>query len=358
MPIIGLTDNVIPRFQRIGKLRKGGEKTPKGYGPDLDHFRFTSERPEIVTAFHEAYGKEPRLLRVFIPQQTMHDAFPSWCELWGASGLQHRCDGQTMFIWREGDKYARGSQKCPGGHEKNDPRNDSVGRLDLIIPELINAGYVGFVTLETHSIHDILHISGVLKAVEESHGDLRGVEFTLRRVQEKISTPGFGDRKGERSKVDKWLVKIEPAADWVRVQIESARAQALMIEPPSQSVAVEPITGEVVTTPQLAAPQLPPPPTQSPISPEEERIFGKPRPPVVAIPPANYQQPAINTKHPSSEMWARYSDVVNEAKDLGIVVPTVDEKTITAAELASLGSKLKQAIASKRKLTETEPAHA
>ena len=328
MPIIGLTDNVLPRFQRIGKLRKGGEKTPKVYGPDLDHFRFTSDRPEIVQAFHQVYGKEPRLLRVFIPQQQMSDAFPTWCELWSASGLQHRCDGQTMTIWREGDKYVRGAQKCSGGHEKGDSKNDSVGRLDVIIPELINAGYVGYVTLETHSLHDILHISGVLKAVEESRGDLRGVEFTLRRVQEKISTPGFGERKGERSKVEKWLVKIEPAADWVRVQIESARAEALMIEAPSQTTIVESITGEVVTTPQLPTPA------------------------------SSNQQPAnSNVKHPSADMWVKFSDVRNEAVALEISVPVVNEKSITAQELASLGSKLKQAVASKRKLMETEPAH-
>lgn len=342
MPIVGLTDNVLPRFQRIGKLRKGGEKTQKGYGPDLDHFRFTSERPEIVAAFHNAYGKEPRLLRVFIPQRTMQDAFPTWCELWSASGLQHRCDGETMSIWRAGEKYMRGAQKCSGGHEKNDPRNDSVGRLDLIIPELINAGYVGYITLETHSLHDILHISGVLKAVEESRGDLHGVEFTLRRAQEKISTPGFGERKGDRSKVDKWLVKIEPAADWVRVQIESARAEALMLTAPASSEIIDRETGEVV-----AKPQLPAPAADALTDSEEEKYFGKPHIPT----------PATNGKHPSAEMWAKFSDVANEARELSIPTPTVDEQNTTAQELASLGTKLKAAIASKRKLMQTEPAN-
>src|SRR3990167_284113 len=247
MPIIGLTDNVLPRFQRIGKLRKGGEKTEKGYGPDLDHFRFTSDRAEIVEAFHKVYGKEPRHIRVFIPHRFMQDAFPTWCELWSKSGLQHRCDGRTMMIWRAGNKYERGAKACAGGHQDNDPRNDSIGRLDVVIPELVNAGYVGFVTLETHSINDIAHISGVLKAVEEARDDLRGVEFSLRRVQEKIGVPGFGEREGERSKVDKWLVKIEPAAEWVRVQLESSRARSMMIvqtPPPS----VDGLTGEVIET--------------------------------------------------------------------------------------------------------------
>ena len=42
MPIKNLTDQVQPRFGMLGKLRKGGEKTPSGFGPALDHWRFTS----------------------------------------------------------------------------------------------------------------------------------------------------------------------------------------------------------------------------------------------------------------------------------------------------------------------------
>ena len=280
MQILGLTDDITPRFQNIGKLRKGGEKTAGGYGPDLDYFRFTSDRPGVVEAFAEAYGEKPRLLRVFVPHQTVHAAFPTWCEVWNATGLVHRCDGQWMSIWRNGSNYSRERKPCDGGHEKNDPKNDSVGRLEVIIPELINAGFVGYVTLETHSLHDILHISRTLQAVYDSRGDLRGVEFTLWRVQETISAPGWGDRKNDRSKVKKWLVKLQPSPDWVRVQLESARMDALGLEAPN--VVIDGATGEISERPQLPAPTTapapPPPPASSPapVSDEERKFFGDP----------------------------------------------------------------------------------
>lgn len=249
MTIVGLTDNIVPRFRRLGKLRKGGEKTDKGYGPDLDHFRFTSDQPEIVEAFHLAYGAEPRLIRIYIPYKHVNDAFPTCCEVWGASGLMHRCDGQTMSLWREGSKFLRGEKPCPGGHEKDDPKSDAVGRLEFIIPELVQAGYVGHVTLETHSINDILAISSALQAVYEAGQDLRGVEFTLRRVKEKIGVPGWGDRKNDRARTDKWLVKIEPTADWVKVQLEASRAEALSLPAPVVSTTVDGLTGEIITQP-------------------------------------------------------------------------------------------------------------
>lgn len=232
MPIIGFTDTITPRFPRLGKLRKGGEMIEKDgkkiVGPDLDHFRFASDREEITSAFQAVYGDAPRNIQVYIPYATPSEAFSTWCEVWGSSGLIHRCDGKNMFIWLEGDKYIKGSKPCMGGHEKDDPLNDAIGRLDMIIPELIEAGYVGYVTLETHSKHDILGILSVLEKVYETRIDnplgLRGILFNLRRTQEAISVPGWGKREGKRSQSDKWLVRIEPAADWVRLQLGMAHA--------------------------------------------------------------------------------------------------------------------------------------
>ena len=127
--------------------------------PEQHHFRFTSDDPEIVAEFHNAFGKEPRSLLVYIPHARPEDAFPTWCEIWGASGMIHRCDGENMFVWLEGHLYVRGTKPCPGGHTDDDPLADSVGRLDIIIPELVRAGYVGYVTIETHSKHDLIHIT-------------------------------------------------------------------------------------------------------------------------------------------------------------------------------------------------------
>jgi len=259
MPIRGLTDEIRPRFPRLGKLRKGGEKTASGVGPELDHWRFVGATPEIQAAFEQAYGKEPRSISIYIPHATPEGAFPTWCEIWGATGLVHRCDGQTMTVWLEGDKYVTGSRPCAGGHKDNDPLNDAVGRLDVIIPELIEAGFVGYVTMETHSKNDIIGILQTLHAVYDARRGnelgLRGVLFYLRRVQESISTPGFGKNAGKRSRVTKWLVRLEPAADWVQLQIEMAHAAQMQLDPGTQPVAQLPggngdeeitVTGEIV----------------------------------------------------------------------------------------------------------------
>jgi len=217
MPIKGLTDNVIARFPRVGKLRKGGEKAPNAPGPDLPYFRFTSPIPEAETAFHAAYGDQPVAITVFLPYQTADENFQTWKEKWISGGLEHRCDGVNMGIWLGDDKhYHREPKPCSGGC-------DEVGRLCVVIPELIAAGYVGYVTMETHSINDLLNIQAVINQIASSRGDhplgLRGIQFTLRRAKENISVPGFtGDAK--RQRVDKWLVYLEPSPDWVRVQLE------------------------------------------------------------------------------------------------------------------------------------------
>jgi len=250
MPIIGLTDEIQPRLTRLGKLRKGGEKTPKGFGPDLDHFRFTSDRADVVAAFERAFGTEPRSILVYTFAEHTGQVFSTWCEVWDKSGLVHRCNGQTMSIWREGDKYKRGSQPCAGGHNGN-PRNDAVGRLEVIVPELIEAGFVGTVTMETHSLNDIVAISSSLEYVRNMRGNLSGAAFNLRRVKETISVPGWGNRAGQRSRADKWLVKLEPVAEWAQRQLAQVSEFALL-----ESQIIDGETGEIVT--QSATTYAPP----------------------------------------------------------------------------------------------------
>lgn len=253
MPIIGLTDQIQPKYPRLGKLRKGGERPANGNapGPDLDHFRFVSENEEIVAAFVEAYGETPRLINVYLPHATPAEAFPTWAEVWGATGLVHRCDGKNMTIWLEEGKYIRGSKPCMGGHKDNDYLKDAVGRLDVVIPELVMAGYVGYVTLETHGKHDMLGILSTLQAVsDEGRRDLRGIPFVLRRVQESVSTPGFGKQAGKRSRVNKWLVKLEPASTWVQIQMGLRAApvelEGVETEQLESGLVVDATTGELL----------------------------------------------------------------------------------------------------------------
>lgn len=241
MPIKGLTDNVVPRFPRLGKLRKGGEKNAKGqYGPDLDYFRFTSDNPVIVDAFHEAYGEKPVALHVYLPYPQVEMNFSTWKEQWAAGGLVHRCDGETCQIWRTPQgTYSQQPKPCPGGC-------DEVGRLTVILPELIRAGFVGYVTLETHSLHDLMNMTATLLVVAQDRVNnprgLQGIEFVLRRKKERISTP---DGKGNRVSRDKWLVSLEPVASWAQTALTLSAGAALAIEAPKN---VDPATGEVLNS--------------------------------------------------------------------------------------------------------------
>ncbi len=247
MAIIGLTDTVTAAFPTIGRLRKGGPAPTKDGkitkpGPDLQYFRFTSEQPEVVAAFMDAYGGTPALVRAYLPYPDVETNFSCWKEKWVAGGLVHRCDGQSMTIWLGQDgKYQRGAKACDGGC-------DEVGRLALIIPELVRAGYVGYVTLETHGLNDMLSIQASLMAAWASRAGnplgLRGIEWNVRRVKEKISTPG---ENGKRVRRDKWLVKVEPAADWVQLQLEQAHATTMALPAPrAVERTIDTETGEIV----------------------------------------------------------------------------------------------------------------
>lgn len=232
MPIIGLTDHEsmmrgrVSSLPLVGRLNKGSEKQDGGngkkiMGKDLDYFRFTGVDEIIQEAFCAIFGDKPRSIGpIFVQGATPHEAFPTWCEAKSSSGkVVHKCDGQTMFFWRElGGKLSAdgrpkfGSKPCPGGHKNNDPQEDSSGQLDLIISPLTEAlGYAGTVTLYTHSKNDIPSILASLMNVwQDGKVNLRDVAFMLMRVTRQVNAPGWGKNKGKTIRVWKELVKLYP----------------------------------------------------------------------------------------------------------------------------------------------------
>jgi len=244
MPIKGLT--VRPAFPTLGKLRKGGPKTQANRpGPDLEYFRFTSDDPQIEAAFYAAYPPEPKSINVFLPNKSVDDNWACWQEHWVAGGLMHRCDGETCVVWQtESGEYRAVDDLaglevlplCPGGCAP-------VGRLQVILPELLQAGYVGYVTVETHSKHDIMSIQACLEdAARKGNGyGLTGIEFRLYRVEQKISTPMINKQTGvvKRVRRAKWLVKLAPTARWVQAQL--AQAEHLQLAMPEALALPEPL---------------------------------------------------------------------------------------------------------------------
>lgn len=253
MAIKGLTDSIPEAglYPVIGKLRKGAKKTdPKKPGLELEYWRFTSEYPGVEAAFYGAYNAEPKIVNVILPYPKAFGEVPgevnftASMEEWrGALVLVHRCDGEYCYRWYDDDsgKYVddpRQEQRrpCPysdlaGDEQKTrttkHPGCRARGRLSVIVPELVAAGHVGVVIVQTGGQHDITHIIGVLnrvqRAVERRDKTLEGVPFTLMRVSEVISTPGWkDDEPGTRRRSEKHNVKLVPVADW-----ESATLAAL-----------------------------------------------------------------------------------------------------------------------------------
>jgi hypothetical protein len=216
MPIIGLTDRGAA-FPRIGTLRKGGAKvSDRQPGQDLkDHFRLETSDPEVAAAFLRAYGDKPNGIRIMLPYATVSENFDTWQEEWAASSLRHRCDGRTTVrLLQKDGSYTSSPHPCPGGCKP-------AGRLVVWIPELQRAGVI---LVPTTSIHDIIELQSNLDAAQAMRGDLRGIPFILRRAPRKISTP---DKDGKRRRLEKWLLSIEPAPDWVRLQLAATARAAL-----------------------------------------------------------------------------------------------------------------------------------
>lgn len=267
MPIKGLT-NQGSGFPRLGKLRKGAVK-PEGrsVAADLDYFRFVptfgdeAYQVDLATAFRDALGPKPTSFHVYMAYDTTDETFRTSCDIWDNAGtLLHRCDGETVTQWWEGTEKVKGERPCkPGEHGKNRdgsdrrPIDDAVGHLWVVIPELLQAGYVGTVELETHSKNDIAHIDQVLRKVESmNHGHLTGIPFTLFRQDQEINTPGFGKRgeQGKRSKATKSLVKLIPEASWVQSMLEGAAAgNMLQLDAGDQDDEFD-FEGEIVEDPE------------------------------------------------------------------------------------------------------------
>lgn len=214
MPIKGLTDKTTPQFPRLGKLRKGAEKSQANRpGAELPHWRFTSEDPDIVRAFTDFYGEAPAEIDVFLPYERLDDNWQTWQEEWVSGGLVHRCDGQTCVTWLENGKYITSDMRqgppCPGGCKQ-------VGRLALFLTGLARAGFWGHVTMETHSINDLLSIQATLNALAKATDNLQKIPLILRRVEREISTPGNGNKRVRRKK---YLVELTLLAEWAQRQI-------------------------------------------------------------------------------------------------------------------------------------------
>lgn len=239
MPIEELTTDVDPAFARIGTIYMGGKKEGNKPGKDLPYFRFESDREEVRKAFYDKYGAQPKEITIYLPAPNIDQCFPTWYELWGSGSIVWRCSGKTCVLHRD-QKGAIISEECPCTHDhKKD--GTRVGRLHVMIDGLIDAGYVGYVSIQTHSINSIVSIYAALAQTLRMRGDnpagLTGIPFTIRKVPEMISTP---TESGNRVRRQVFSLRIEPAASAVRAMLQASRSTTMLESPDAPALLMPP----------------------------------------------------------------------------------------------------------------------
>lgn len=352
MAIKGLTDtaSVAPRWSRLGKLRKGAAKPEKGPGRELPYWRFTAEgrnAAAIEQAFTSKFGKEPVAVEVFLMAATPDEAFPSWMEFWKQSSLERRCDGETCHLRRVGAQMVRQPVACICAQEMTKAPNSKpncvkVGRLSVVIPALIEAGFIGEVVVETHSGDDLRTLAARLSVVYQTAlqygGDLRGVPFILSREPVSMSTPRDN---GERVKATKYQVRLEPAQAWTARALEQTRTASLALA-----------SGERMAIAAPAAAALPAPRPIDMTTGEIQDLaseinFGDDGDIDLAVqqPPVVEAKPVVETKpveaKPAGKMTLEqaYDQLVEQAKILGVKEPKLQQRTEAAMKAA--GTQLK-----------------
>jgi len=253
-PIFGLTDQR-PSFPRLGVLRKGAARTEqdverKRPGGDLTHFRLVDAADaEVEAAFQAVYGTEPTAINIYLPYPTVDENFDCWMEVWGAAGLDRRCNRQQVVLWY--DQRARKMSQAPRACEFGQCECKQVGRLTVIVEEMRRLGHF---TVLTSSIHDIINLTRQLQGVQllrEGHPmGLRGIPFVLSRRPVKITTPG--GKSGKRARREKWLLSLEVSPRWASRAL--AYEERLALPGGSSEPALEPevLQAEVVDVPPPA----------------------------------------------------------------------------------------------------------
>jgi len=333
----------------IGKLYKGESKQkikksrPDGstyeietFGKELDYWRFESEQRHVAEAFFNAFGAQPRYLPVFLPFMTPEENFQYWQESYTAGGLDHRCDGEVCSVWldKTTGKYRTDPIECPT--RKMTPEQakkvgcKDVGRLQVLIPALPE---LGFVTMETHSINDILFFIQSLPAYASLRPKtgLRHIPFILSRFQAEISTP----RENKRVMTKKWLVSLRPDPNWSRDFLESQH-QEMLTSGGGQLL--------IGTTPPVEEPEDY---EESETVHQAEVVFPE-EPKVAPVVSKSKADPLQPKRAKADELLIKLSDVgvtTGEIQKLqkGVIIEEADDKELTAL-IVRFASALNEAV--------------
>jgi len=237
MPVGGIVNDVRRGWRVLGRVKKGA---PKGQGlHNRNYFRLDTNDEDLLHAWADVYGAEPRSLDVTLPYDLLRDNWDQWLELWGAGGtLKVRCNGTDWVQWRDSQGVLHNDPRpCPwcSGERANDPnQHQLVGRLFVMSPPLLERGFSGVLMLVTGSWNDCRNIERTLRTVDDIvDGELGGVPMVLSRSCEKITMT----RDGKRVRRDDWLVRLDPNAQWLQRRMELQRLRAIESRPRATAAA-------------------------------------------------------------------------------------------------------------------------
>lgn len=241
MPIAGLT-RTEAGFPRLGKIRKGDEKTGNRIGKDLDYFRVVSDRPGLADKIRELYGNQPKEIKVWLPYATPQENFDPWMKEYGTSGLKRKCDGVNQHLWlsESGSTYESVDQ----GFDPKPCIVTTGGKcacqrtapLKVILPELFALGHAGYLEVVTSSKHDILTIQAAISQAFAMKQDLIGVPFRLTRQSEEKSYP----KENGRGKKTYSLIGFEVDPMWLAKQFRDRYAQNMALPAAAEVAQIEP----------------------------------------------------------------------------------------------------------------------
>lgn len=243
---------------------KCGQALPDSTFPRESAHFILSDAPGVA----QAIGTEtPTELQVYFPFDEVEAIFPHYMQLWAASALRCRGDGENILhaidpttgraIVHDGIALADFSEggrqfvagevmRCPGLNRDLYPKCQHCKPGAILVVMLRKVPRLAYFQITTTSINNILNLADQLTYVRSQvqrltgQARLTGVPFILRRVKKSVSVPNL-DRDGKpkivngkplpRQRIDKYFLELEIEPEWI---VKLVQAQARLADPLGQ----------------------------------------------------------------------------------------------------------------------------
>jgi hypothetical protein len=182
------------RFQTLGNIRTGRQvesaTSKTGWRPDkLDTFRLTSRSKGLIQQCADKWGGEVEpwdnqwevitkadTLPVVVPPQDPENM--NWYELWGTSGIQRRCDGETDII-------GRGPCRC----KPEDRQCTATTRVNLMLPDIEGIGVWLLTSHGWNAAQEMLASVELVMSYMQRTGHLPPASLVLEQREKRIPDP-------------------------------------------------------------------------------------------------------------------------------------------------------------------------